>query len=59
MVDPSFSWNLTFTSQGVKTQKVAQWKQTIPTLGKVPAVFVIHGAKALYWTKNKLMKKSR
>lgn len=44
--DLSVSWNLTLPSQGVKTQKIAQWKKAIPTLGKVPAVFVIHGAKA-------------
>jgi 16S rRNA (cytidine1402-2'-O)-methyltransferase len=43
--DLSISWNLTLPSQGVKTQKIAQWKKAIPSLGKVPAVFVVMGKK--------------
>lgn len=41
--DLSVAWNLTLPSQGVKTQKIAQWKKLLPALGKVPAVFVIRG----------------
>lgn len=41
--DLSIAWNLTLPSQGVRTQRIAQWKETLPTLGKVPAVFVIRG----------------
>ncbi|MDJ0651435.1 MAG: SAM-dependent methyltransferase [Simkaniaceae bacterium] len=44
--DLSVSWNLTLPSQGVKTQKIAQWKKGIPLLGKVPAVFVVIGRKS-------------
>lgn len=44
--DLSVSWNLTLPSQGVKTEKIAQWKKAIPSLGKVPAVFVIKGKKS-------------
>lgn len=43
--DLSIAWNLTLPSQGVRTQKIAQWKQSLPALGKVPAVFVIRGKK--------------
>lgn len=43
--DLSVAWNLTLPSQGVKTEKIRQWKKELPTLGKVPAVFVIRGKK--------------
>lgn len=43
--DLSVAWNLTLPSQGVKTLKISQWKKNIPTLGKVPAVFVVCGKK--------------
>lgn len=36
----SVSWNLTLPTQGVVTQKASAWKKNLPTLGKVPAVFV-------------------
>ncbi len=41
----SVSWNITLPDQGILTQKIAQWKKTLPTLGKVPAVFVVCGKK--------------
>ena len=44
--DLSVSWNLTLPSQGVKTQTISQWKKAVPSLGKVPAVFVIRGKKS-------------
>ncbi|MDN3508593.1 MAG: SAM-dependent methyltransferase [Candidatus Neptunochlamydia sp.] len=44
--DLSVSWNLTLPSQGVKTEKIAQWKKAIPSLGKVPTVFVVRGKKS-------------
>ena len=44
--DLSVSWNLTLPSQGVRTQKIAQWKKAIPSLGKVPAIFVVRGKKS-------------
>ncbi|MCB1107855.1 MAG: SAM-dependent methyltransferase [Chlamydiia bacterium] len=40
--DLSVSWNLTLPTQGVRTDTVDKWRKTLPTLGKVPAVFVIH-----------------
>lgn len=43
--DLSVSWNLTLPSQGIKTQKIVEWKKALPSLGKVPAVFVIRGKK--------------
>lgn len=36
----SVSWDLTLPSEGILTQKVSAWKKKVPTLGKVPAVFV-------------------
>ena len=36
----SVAWDLTLPSQGVRTQKVSAWMKNIPTLGKVPAVFL-------------------
>ena len=45
-VDLSVSWNLTTPTQGVRTDKIENWKKDIPTLGKVPAVFVVSGKKA-------------
>lgn len=43
--DLSVSWSLTTPDQGVRTDKVSKWKKTLPSLGKVPAVFVISGKK--------------
>ncbi len=43
--DLSVSWNLTLPTQGVKTQRISQWKNALSSLGKVPAVFVIRGKK--------------
>ncbi len=43
--DLSVSLNLTLPNQEVRTDKILKWKQDLPTLGKVPAVFVIHGKK--------------
>lgn len=39
--DLSVSWNLTLPGQGNRTQKVSQWRKSLPELGKVPAVFVV------------------
>ena len=44
--DLSVSWNITLPNQGVKTQKISQWKKELPHFGKVPAVFVIRGKKS-------------
>lgn len=39
--DLSVAWNLTTPSQGVRTSSIREWKKGLPTLGKIPAVFVI------------------
>jgi 16S rRNA (cytidine1402-2'-O)-methyltransferase len=43
--DLSVSWDLTLETQGVRTDKILKWKESIPTIGKVPAVFVVRGKK--------------
>lgn len=42
----SVSWNLTLPNQGVRTETIAKWRASLPTLGKAPAVFVICGKKS-------------
>ncbi|MCB1110992.1 MAG: SAM-dependent methyltransferase, partial [Chlamydiia bacterium] len=42
----SVSWNLTLPNQGVRTGKILKWRQDFPTLGKVPAVFIVRGKKS-------------
>ena len=44
--DLSVSWNLSLSHQHVRTDSIAKWQADLPTLGKVPAVFIIYSKKS-------------